>query len=565
MTDASMDWLLDSLKTLREVRDWAAARRRRDARAATTRTALEAAARDFEALAVSRGLEIPPAQTRDALARIELVPPRARLVEPLGPAKVSASVEPSTSEAATTPPAFAADPRIDLDSIDPQAIAAIRRLRRYGYKGYLVGGCVRDLLLGIQPKDFDIATDARPEEVKAVFRNSRIIGRRFRLVHLYYRGGKVLEVATFRAAVLPDDEEEANGDLLIRRDNVYGTEQEDARRRDFTINALFFDPESRKIIDHVGGLADIDARVVRMIGDPDIRLREDPVRIVRAIRFRAKANLTIEPSLEAALGRHVEELVRCAPARLLEETLKLLRMGYALTSFDLMLEHGVVDVLLPEIQAFLTGRFGLLAGTSTMEGRDPLAEVRAHLGALDEVVSRTPVPDDVVLGALLYPMADAAMTHADETGRDRNKLLAELLGEVGVRIQITRRLSEQLRQAYAVQRHFQSEPGQTGRRRRRVSAATLIRRAFFPSALRLFEVHQRAVGGDLGEIASWEARAREEGVLMEGSSRPRSGDRADGRAEGRSEGRASGREDASAKRRRRRGGKKRRRPSSAQG
>jgi poly(A) polymerase len=410
------------------------------------------------------------------------------------------------------------DPRIRAEDIDPQALSAIKRLKRYGYKGYLVGGCVRDLLLGIAPKDFDIATDARPEEVKGVFRNSRIIGRRFRLVHLYYRGGKVLEVATFRAAVASEDDPE-DGDLLIRRDNVFGTEQEDAQRRDFTINALFYDPEDRCIIDHVGGLEDIDGGTVRMIGDPDIRLREDPVRIIRAIRFRAKAGLTIEPSLEAALGRHVEELVRCPPARLLEETLKLLRMGHACASFDLMREHGVLDVLLPEVQAFVAGHLTLLAGSEVMDDLDPLTEIRNHLTSLDAVVERGPVPDDVVLGALLLPMAEAVMAHADAQGRDRSKAVAQLLSEVGVRVQITRKISESLRQSFAALRHFPSEVG-TGRRRRRMSPSALVRRAFFSNALRLFEIQLRARAlargqpPDLDEVLGWEAKARDEDAYV---------------------------------------------------
>lgn len=506
VTDTSnMDWLLDSLRVMREVRDWASSRRRTDTSASSTRAALQTATNDLEALALDAGLDLPPE------ARIESVPASARLLDPPGPTAPTPTAAPEVDDGA----ARVEDDRVRVEDIDEQALAALKRLRRYGYKGYLVGGCVRDLLLGISPKDFDIATDARPEEVKSVFRNSRIIGRRFRLVHLYYRGGKVLEVATFRAAVNADDEGSDDGDLLIRRDNVFGSEQEDAQRRDFTINALFYDPEARCIIDHVGGLADIDDRVVRMIGDPDIRLREDPVRIIRAIRFRAKAGLTIEPSLDAALARHVEELVRCPPARLLEETLKLLRMGHARASFALMREHGVLDVLLPEVQAFMAGHLALLAGSEVLDGIDPAAAFDAHLEALDAVVERSPVPDDVVLGALLLPIAEAVMTHADAQERDRNKAVAELLGEVGVRIQITRKISETLRQSYGSLRHFPSEPPGGGRRRRRVSPSSLARRSFFSNALRLFEIRLRARGEDLDEVLVWEARARDEGMPVD--------------------------------------------------
>lgn len=531
--EAIMEWLLDALRVLREVRDWSDSRRRSDQGAAKTRKAISEATASFEGMAAEQGVDVPKA------ARVERWAPGAVLVAPIGPEQPArAEPEEVEGDALTT-----TDERIRSDDIDPQAVSAIKRLRRYGYRGYLVGGCVRDLLLGIAPKDFDIATDARPEEVKAVFRNSRIIGRRFRLVHLYYRGGKVLEVATFRAAVPAEEEDEnGQGDLLIRRDNVFGSEQEDARRRDFTINALFYDPEHGRIIDHVGGLADIDAKVVRMIGDPDIRLREDPVRILRAMRFRAKAGLTIEPELKAALGRHVEDLVRCPPARLLEETLKMLRMGHAERAFDEMYTHGVVDVLLPELQSFLAGHFSMLAGSESSEDGHPLEEVRSHLRALDEVVAEGPVSDDVVLGVLFYPMAEAVMAEADENGRDRNKRLAELLAAVGTRVQLTRKIAETLRQSWSVQRHFAPEP-QGSRRRRRMSPATLIRRSFFGSALKMYEVHLRAIDGDLEDIEVWKTKAREEGVSV------REGEGEDG----------DGREGGEPRRRRRRGGRRRKR------
>ncbi len=511
-----MDWLLDSLRVVREVRDWSVTRPRRDAGAAATRQALESATRELEAYVREQGIDL------------ESVGPRERLLGPsrspetrFPPASASPRRAPVPVEDPEEQGESIADDRIRADALDPQAVSAIRHLRRFGYKAYLVGGCVRDLLLDLEPKDFDIATDARPEEVKAMFRNARIIGRRFRLVHLYFRGGKVLEVATFRAAApVAEEESEADTDLLIRRDNVFGTEREDAQRRDFTINALFYDPETERIIDHVGGMPDIDARLVRMIGDPDIRLREDPVRIVRAIRFRAKAGLMWEPELEAALRRHGGELRKCAPARLLEETLKLLRMGHARASFDLMREHGVLEILVPDIEAYVDGSLALLAGAE-IEGtaEDRLRDLRSHLDGLDQVVARGPVADDVVLGALLYPLAEAVMAHADAEGRDRAKRLADLLTSVGRELQFTRRLSENLRQCFAIQRQI----GSDGRRRRRISPTAMARRPVFPAALRLYEIHARARGIGLEDVRDWEVRAKEEGVVLDGSaSRPAS-------------------------------------------
>src|SRR4051794_8159775 len=194
-----------------------------------------------------------------------------------------------------TPHAVRHDAGFDEDRVDPDAQKVVRRLTRHGFEAYLVGGGVRDLLLDRRPKDFDIATDARPEDVRSLFRNSRIIGRRFRLVHVLFGGGKVIEVATFRRTPTLDvDPLEANGsavadvDLLIRSDNAFGEAHEDAVRRDFTINALFYDLERGQILDWVGGMRDIERRVVRTIGDPETRFREDPVRILRAIKFAAR-------------------------------------------------------------------------------------------------------------------------------------------------------------------------------------------------------------------------------------------------------------------------------------
>ena len=179
-------------------------------------------------------------------------------------------------------------PALDHALIDGDAERVVRRLTKGGFTAYLVGGCVRDLLLGLHPKDFDVATSATPNDIRATFRNCRIIGRRFRLAHVFF-GKKIIETATFRANPR-EDEGDDDGDLLIRRDNVFGTETEDARRRDFTINGLFYDFEREDVIDHVGGLPDLEARLVRTIGDPDVRFREDPVRMLRAIKFAARAS-----------------------------------------------------------------------------------------------------------------------------------------------------------------------------------------------------------------------------------------------------------------------------------
>src|SRR2546421_2423195 len=284
-------------------------------------------------------------------------------------------------------------PEIPDDRLDPDAVKVVRRLRRAGSPAYLVGGCVRDLPLGMRPKDFDVATSAHPNQVKETFPTSRLIGRRFRLAHVFFRGGKVIEVSTFRKSPL-DELTDLPQDLLIRHDNVFGTEEEDARRRDFTINALFYEVDAARVVDHVGGKADLAARLVHTIGNPDVRMREDPVRILRAIRFAAKCGLRIEPETFAAMKQHVAEIPRCAPPRVLEEVLKLLRSGASRHCLELMRDVGALRVLLPPVAEHL-------------ERRGP-AQAERHLRALDALDAHVRVgeipSDPVLLATLLAPL-----------------------------------------------------------------------------------------------------------------------------------------------------------------
>src|SRR5690349_15664740 len=247
--------------------------------------------------------------------------------------------------------------RIARELIDPDADKVVRRLARHGFQAYLVGGCVRDLLLHRTPKDFDVATSATPKEIKQLFRNCRIIGRRFRLAHIFF-GQKIIETSTFRANPRDGEESSESDELLIRRDNVFGTDTEDARRRDFTINGLFYDVEAEKVIDHVGGLEDLERRSVRTIGDPDIRFREDPVRMLRAVKFAARLDLEIEPATLAALLRHRGEVAKCAQPRVLEEVYRLLRSGAARRSMALLIETGLASVMCPHLTRLFAGAEG---------------------------------------------------------------------------------------------------------------------------------------------------------------------------------------------------------------
>lgn len=243
-----------------------------------------------------------------------------------------------------------AEHSISRSNIDPSALKVLYRLKEAGYDAYLVGGGVRDMLLGREPKDFDIATNALPEEVKAQFRNCRLVGRRFRLAHVTF-GREVIEVATFRALSAGGDEEEEDRvvkeDGRILRDNVYGNLEEDAWRRDFTVNALYYSIRDFSVVDYTGGLADLKEGVLRLIGDPEQRYREDPVRMLRAIRFAVKLGFRIHPDTERPLTELAHLLQHIPAARLFEEVLKLFLGGCAVQTFEALRHYGLFGHLFP--------------------------------------------------------------------------------------------------------------------------------------------------------------------------------------------------------------------------
>ncbi len=246
---------------------------------------------------------------------------------------------------------------ISRANISSNALKVLYRLKEAGYQAFLVGGAVRDLLLGMNPKDFDVATSAHPHEVKQLFRNCRLIGRRFHLAHVRF-GYEIIEVATFRAAHTALDEDnsvdEAGHRIMdergrIVRDNLYGTIEEDVWRRDFTANALYYNINDFSIWDYVGGVADARARVLRLIGDPETRYREDPVRMLRAVRFAAKLDFTIHPDTQAPIPKLAWMLDGVPPARLFDEVNKLFLSGFAVSSFEKLQELGLIEHLFPEL------------------------------------------------------------------------------------------------------------------------------------------------------------------------------------------------------------------------
>ncbi len=245
---------------------------------------------------------------------------------------------------------------ITRKNINESAIKVLYRLHQAGYQAYLVGGGVRDLLLHLEPKDFDVATDATPEQIKALFSNCRIIGRRFRLAHIHF-GREIVEVATFRGHhQQADDDARAamTKDGMIIRDNVYGTLAEDAWRRDFTVNALYYNIADFSVVDYTGGYTALQARRLSMIGDAGVRCQEDPVRILRAIRFAAKLDFTLDTALLDAIAEQKHRIEAVPPARLFDEVLKLFLGGYALKTYRLLREYGLLEMLFPATHKCLT-------------------------------------------------------------------------------------------------------------------------------------------------------------------------------------------------------------------
>lgn len=331
---------------------------------------------------------------------------------------------------------------LDESAIDPDAARTARRLIRAGHEAYLVGGCVRDLLLGRLPKDFDVATSARPEEVRSIFRASRIIGRRFRLVHVLFPAGKIIEVATFRRTPSAQEgvsHEDDADELIIRSDNAFGTIEEDALRRDFTINALFYDIETREILDFAGGMRDIERRTVRTINDPVLRFREDPVRILRAIKFASKLDLGLHPDLVDAVITTRDSLPLASKMRLFEEVLRLLRGGAARRAIYLAWELGVLHILLPELAVML----------DDIDGEDgiPVRIFRLFAELDARTLERGEPPGDAALWTLLLlePALEACQGASDRLGA-----FMDFVEPVATRLAVHRRIIDAIRRIMAM-------------------------------------------------------------------------------------------------------------------
>jgi len=382
---------------------------------------------------------------------------------------------------------------ISRRDIDADALKVLYRLREANHVAYLVGGSVRDLLVGRRPKDFDIGTSAHPAQVKKLFRNCWIIGRRFRLAHVKF-GTKVIEVATFRRQLAPGEEVVADGvpapdptttegRHLIHHDNTFGTPEEDAFRRDFTINALSYDIATFSIIDYTGGLEDLQARIVRSIGDPKVRIHEDPVRMLRAVALASRLDFAIDPPLDSAIRRHRHEIARSSPPRLVEEYYKILRAGASERTFRNLHEIGLLEPISIELHR--------RAGEPLWRSLAALDAYRRQFESFPETLT-----NPILLGSIIVPLgiplhAEHPAHLGDPEHEKRHRPPALKLGE----LPLARGDVDRLRQILSLQRRLR-DTGAHPRVRH-----SLVQRGIFREALVWLEVH----GGAPNLVEDWRA------------------------------------------------------------
>jgi poly(A) polymerase len=386
---------------------------------------------------------------------------------------------------------------ISRASISPNALKVLYRLKDAGYQAHLVGGGVRDLLLGREPKDFDIATDAHPEKVRELFRNCRLIGRRFRLAHVMF-GREIIEVATFRAfqeAGQDVSRQHVDADGRIVRDNAYGTIEEDAFRRDFTVNALYYNIADFSIIDYTGGVADIEAGKLRLIGDPETRYREDPVRMLRAVRFATKLGFRLEPRTEAQLTRLAPLLADIPPARLFDEMLKLFLGGAALANFEMLRHYNLFEQLFPFTEQSLAHE----------ENHFPLTLINRGMENTDARIEQgKPVTPAFLFAVFLWEPVRERAARLEAEGQHPAQAMqhasAQIISEQAAIMATPRRFSLPMREIWMLQLRLEQKGG---RRSQRVLAHPRFRAAYDFLLL-------RCESGEVpGEVGAWWTAAQE--------------------------------------------------------
>ncbi|OJF69553.1 poly(A) polymerase [Alteromonas sp. V450] len=388
---------------------------------------------------------------------------------------------------------------ISREDVSANALKVMYRLNGAGFESYLVGGCVRDILMGHEPKDFDVVTNATPEQIKGLFRNCRLIGRRFRLAHIVF-GREIIEVATFRGHHQESDEDEdlpkgkaiakrdAHGQLV--RDNVFGTIEEDAERRDFTFNAMYYSVADFTVKDFANGLAAIEKREVELIGDPETRYREDPVRMLRAVRFAVKLGMRIEAKTAAPIKSLANLLQNIPPARLFEETLKLFLSGKGEETFLMLHEYGLIEPLFPQLTPFLKD-----------ENSREMQFVRRVLANTDERINNDQrvTPAFLYAALLWYPVEEQSQRLQSESGLNAHDAFNIASGEVIARqtqrIMIPKRFSTVVRDIWILQQRL---PKRFGRR-----AFQLLTHPKFRAGYDFLLARGQIEGGDLLELAQW--------------------------------------------------------------
>ncbi|MGZ5475412.1 MAG: polynucleotide adenylyltransferase PcnB [Thermoanaerobaculia bacterium] len=410
--------------------------------------------------------------------------------------------DPKTEEAVVVD---RSDHPISRRQIPENVLKVLYRLHRSGYRAYLCGGSVRDLLVERTPKDFDIATDAHPSEIRRLFRNSRIIGRRFRLVHIIFQDMTV-EVATFRRE--PERGTEESDDILVTDDNTFGSPLKDARRRDFTINGLFYNIADFSVIDYVGGLDDIEGSRVRVIGDPDVRFREDPVRMMRAIEFASRLNFEIEPATYEAILRHRVEILKASAPRVSEEILELLRRGWSQGAFRLMVDTRLLHPLLPEVYTAIDG--------------DRAPYFWKMLEVLDRTVqSGQKISDPVLFSVLLLPWIVDEIEKEQLRREGRMKItevllfIRDLIQPVCTRMALAAGTRHQIEQALETLWRLLEPPSD------RRAQFRFVYREPFNDALALLELYALSSGRYVEQYRHWQSFAQRIRKSQEDSPAPR--------------------------------------------
>ncbi len=340
--------------------------------------------------------------------------------------------------------------------VSTNAVKVLERLQKSTFKAYLVGGAVRDILLNKSPKDFDVATDATPEQIRSIFKNSRIIGRRFQIVHIRF-GREIIEVTTFRGSHKQSDAplnkkiSSVSKDGMLLRDNVFGSVEEDAERRDFTINALYYDAEKAKIYDFLGGINDIQNKTIKLIGDPDTRFKEDPVRILRAIRFSSKLDFAIDPSIIDKFASNAPLLKNISPARLFDESLKLYISGQGLNTFRKLSEHDLLHTLLFNADIFAEGSPARKLVDQALKNTDD---------RLSQGKSITPA---FIYAVFLWPSVRAAMKIHEENQAPTHAALhlaaTEVMANQSVFTGIPKRFQSAMREIWELQFRLPNNQG----------------------------------------------------------------------------------------------------------